>query len=110
MYRFSVTYEIVTQESAEHGDHDEIGFIVQEESFREAFASVQETRTNRVGGIASMEADNGTADEDSRWLTIGNAMEYETGAYESRSFHFPESLSGASRVRIARLLGFKVKR
>lgn len=103
---FNVTYEIVTPESAEQGDVDERGYAAQDTDFRTAIRMVQETRTNRVSGVECVEpscSDIGSA----RWVTVQNGMEYETGAQESRSLHFPDQLTPATRKRICRLLGVR---
>jgi hypothetical protein len=98
---FTVTYEIVTPDSAHDGDADERGFVVEHASLRHAIDAVNATRTNRVDGVTAIEW-NGN---DRRWITIDNGFEFETGAQESRSLHIPEQVSNASRNRIGRLLG-----
>jgi hypothetical protein len=107
-YVFSVTYETVTEESAEQGDFEEIGFYSQNVSLRDAIKDVMSTRTNRVDGVERIEPSDSRV-EHARWITVHNGMEYETGARESRSLHFPDNLSGSSRRRIARLLGVNVR-
>lgn len=104
---FSVTYEIVTPESAEQGDADDLGWIVQGVSLRDAVDAVHATRTNRVDGVTSIECDSYPATWP-RWITVTNGMEFETGANESRSLHLPQHLTGATRRRIARLIGARV--
>lgn len=101
---FNVTYEIVTPESAEQGDAAESGFIAKGCTLREAIQYVRETRTNRVSGVECVECDESPV-RDPRWITVSNGMEFETGAYESRSLHLPDTLTAASRCRVARLLG-----
>lgn len=101
---FSVTYEIVTPESAECGDVEERGFIDENMSLRDALQAVGQTRTNEVGGVDDIACDSYPAIAP-RWVTITNGMEYRTGAVESRSIHFPANLTPATRRRIARLLG-----
>lgn len=98
-----VTYDIVTEESAEHGDTAENGFISECCTLREAFDLVQSTRTSKVDGVESINASDLPV-SCSRWLTITNGMEYETGDCESRAIHFPDRITAASRVRVARLL------
>jgi hypothetical protein len=107
MALFDVTYEIITRESAEHGEADEIGYICEAVTLREALESVNETRTCRVDCIQAIEADEYPIVAPS-WVTVYNGGEYETGAHENRSIHFPESLTPATRRRIARLLGVRV--
>lgn len=107
MPMFNVTYEIVTPESAEQGDADKRGFVGYDLTLRDAIGEVRMTRTNAVDGVECIEASCSTIC-DARWITIVNGMEYETGAQESRSIHIPERVSGASRVRIARLVGCRV--
>jgi hypothetical protein len=102
--KFNVTYEIVTQESAEHGEADERGYIAENVSFRDAVAELNATRTARVDGQNGIQADccfPGIP----RWVTVTNGMEFETGAYESRTLHIPDHVTPASAMRIARYLG-----
>ena len=103
MTRFDVTYEIVTQESAEQGDAEERGFISQNISLRDAIADVCATRTCHVAGVIAIEASSFPSN-DFRWVTVDNDMEYLTGAYESRSLHIPEHVTPSSRGRILRLV------
>ncbi len=106
MPKFSVTYSIVTPESAEEGETAEGGHIDRNLSLRDAVDLVRETRTSECGGvewIGANDSDIGAA----RWITIHNGMEFRTGAAESRSLHFPDSLTRSSRIRIARILGVR---
>lgn len=100
---WSVTYEIVTPESAENGDADERGYISQGVTLREAIEDVHATRTSQVSGIECVEA-NDSRPECARWITVYNGAEYLTGAHESRSLHMPDSLTAASRARLVRLV------
>lgn len=104
MAKFNVTYEIVTDESAEQGDCEERGFISKNVSLRDALDDMSATRTSRCAGVICIEpscSDIGQA----LWITVDNGMEYETGDYESRSLHIPDHVTAASRRRIARLMG-----
>jgi hypothetical protein len=102
--RFSVTFEIVTQESAEDGER---GFIEQDATLRDAIEAVNRTRTNRVDGVECIEADSHPCVRP-RWITIVNGMEFETGANESRALHIPDTVTASSARRIARLVGARV--
>lgn len=107
MLTFNVTYEILTQESAAEGDADERGFICEHVRLREAFEEVFNTRTSAVGGISAIEPSSSSI-HDMRWITVDNGMEYETGAYESRSLHIPENATASTRRRIAHLMGSRI--
>lgn len=94
MPKFSVTYGIITQESAEHGDYEECGFVCQDVSLREAFEA--------VGRVAHQ--DSGT------WFTNyeyghGTRAYYAEGIEETRDLHPPRDITGASYNRLRRLLG-----
>lgn len=102
MFLFSVTYEIVTPESAVDGDADERGFELEGASLRDAVACVCETRTNEVDGCAVEPSSSVIGD--ARWISVINGMEFRTGACETRSLHIPEGVSGASRARILKLI------
>lgn len=103
MSRFSVSYEIVTPESAEQGDAAERGWIAQGLSLREALATVGQSRTAHCDGVTAIEACVSQGRPCS--LVVTHGMEYLTGAYESRTLHVPVSVTDSSATRIARLLG-----
>jgi len=95
MPKFNVTYEIVTPESAEHGDADERGFYLQNVSLSEAIDALEHCH---------VEADCCPVSSP-RWFTAYNVSEdYITGGIESRSLHLPDSITESSRMRIARLI------
>lgn len=98
-----VTYEIVTPESAEHGDAEERGYISQNETLRDAIDSLFGTRTSACNGVTAIEP-NASDHSAARWITVYNGMEFETGAHESRSLHFPDSLTDVSRARLVRYI------
>lgn len=102
--KFAVTYDIVTPESAEQGDADERGFIIEDTGLRDAIETVKDTRTSKVDGVSSTECDSSPCVRP-RWVTITNGMEFETGAVESRAIHIPDTVTTASARRIARLVG-----
>lgn len=88
MLLVNVTYDVVTPESAEHGEADESGFVMENEpvSFRDLVAMLR-------GGEASSQPAQGSARE---WVTHydwnhGTRRHIEEGAEESRSVHFSRS-------------------
>jgi|SRR6267142_5822052 len=98
MVKFRVTYEVVTPESAEHGDADERGFVspgnwhhddVAEMSLREACGLVSPRSMEDCG----------------RWFSeIGERLDYQTGAAETRSLHPPKTITAASYGRLRRVM------
>ena len=93
---FTVTYEVVTPESAEYGDAEERGFVSESCNLREAI--------NLVGGQVTEASEYPIISP--RWLTNYEYNEdYTTGAREARSMHFPDNTTPSSRIRIAKLLG-----
>jgi len=102
--RFTVTYGIVTSESAENCDYAEQGWIHEEPT---------DLRT-AIDGFYGCHVEADVCPVSlalvPRWLTAyrvndGTRDFYETGAEESRSLHLPESITPSSALRIARLLG-----
>jgi len=97
---FSVTYEIITPESASCGDAEERGFEVEDVSLSEAI--------DALGTGSCLEANcyPFSVENPPRWVTAYNVDEdIATGAVTSRSLHFPRNISASSAVRLARLLG-----
>jgi len=107
MIKFSVTYQIVSQESAEQGEAEEQGYISQDIGLREAMADLFETRTSHCAGVECVECDDWPVIAP-RLIIVSNGLEFKSGDCESRSLHIPEQVTAASRRRIARLCGVKV--
>lgn len=95
--RFAVTYDLTTEESSAQGDVAEQGFISRGSTLREAVAAFSDVR--RANGY--VEADQCPATSP-RWLTAYG--EVEDGVSETRSIHLPDTITPASRRRLARLL------
>ena len=96
---FQITYEIVTPESAEHGEAEERGMFMENVTFREAMSELRWHRGCYV------EADCCPV-QNPRWFTFFDADEnYVTGERTIYSLHIPEHITESSRMRIARLLG-----
>lgn len=100
-YRFTVTAQIVTQESASEGCCDESqSDSMPDLDLRDAVKTVFGTRTVHVDGVSQIEGDHCA-------VTVYNGMEFLTGAEENRTLHIPPNISRASGRRIARLLGVR---
>lgn len=102
--RFDVTYEIVTEFSASDGEAEERGFIAENIPLRDALQMVFETRTSRCNAAHTIEPNDSDIAR-ANWITVYNGIEFETGAWEKRSIHFPKNLTSATRIRIAKLAG-----
>jgi len=106
MNGFRVTYEIVTYESAEHGDAESRGFI-EPGGWRtpvdEAIAGTE------LFGMSLREAMRLAypIEDSGHWWTGEAEQDYRTGAYETRSIHPPEGITPASYARVTRLLGIR---
>lgn len=105
MNRFNVTYEIVTPESAEHGDAESRGFVAEGVGLREALElATCGDRADHARGY-HIEADCCPVSLNSppRWLTFYKVrQDFRTGAEESRAVHMPDGITAASAMRIAR--------
>ena len=104
---FAVTYEIVTPASAEHGDADERGFIVEDATLRDALAEWDGHGCHVEADSYPVSLERGTVPT---WFTAykvndGTRDFFETGSEESRGLHLPDDLGAYTRLRIARLVG-----
>ena len=97
MNKFSVSYDIVTPESAEDGDAAERGYVAENVSLRDALQDFTRGRTSLADGGDGLEIGGD-------WHTYRHGMEFETGAYETRYLHFPRTITPASHARLVRLL------
>ena len=87
-YKFNVTFETITSESAEHGDSESIGFISEGVSLRDAIEDM---------GYGSPVESNEWPVINPRWITA-------YGTDENRSLHFPGNMTPSSKRRLCRLL------
>lgn len=100
---FNITFEIVTHESAEHGEAAETGFVGTALTLREAADALR-----GWGGACSANVWPLGDGSSLRWLTFGNEGFNARGECESRSLHIVGRVTPASRLRIARLFGLVV--
>jgi hypothetical protein len=107
MNGFSVTFErfLPHDEGDEVCDADERGFIIEGVSLRDAMRDGLEYTSPSNAG--SCEPDCSPA-HGVRWLTFDRWNDctrenIEQGISESRSLHFPDNLTEASRARVCRL-------
>ena len=101
---FTISYAIMTPESAELGDFDEIGIEHESLTLREAYSLL------RWHGCA-LEADCWPISKchPPRWIVWEAEQDIHSGAYTERALHIPENLTASSRIRIARLFGLKIE-
>lgn len=96
---FNVTYETITPESAENGEADSSGFMLENGSLREAWDIV---RWGCEGGVEA----NEWPMQSPRWVTFYSAeRDYRTGEETNYSVHFPGNITPSSARRLARFLG-----
>lgn len=112
MPAFTITYDIVTPDSAEHGDVAEMGFVDARDNLCElqphmcgpdaaAFKAQFGLRLrDAVELIGCVETD---AAMESYYETDGRS-DYRTGAETRYALHLPDNATTASRKRVARLL------
>ena len=97
MSRFLLTFEVITPESAEHGEAAQAGVLEENATLRDAFEEMRFAE----GGI---EASDHPATAPS-WLKAYRTHEdFETGETGNMTLYFPESTTPSSRRRIMRLL------
>ena len=101
MDSFSVTYEIITHESAENGEAEETGFELESGTLRDCWQIV---RWGCNGGIEA----NEWPMQSPQWVSFNEAeIDYATGDVKNYSVHFPRNITPSSARRVARLLGAK---
>ena len=106
MAQFTVTYCIVTPDSAEHGDYAETGFVIPGQwtiPISEALANKEDDYTMTLREALDL----AQPDEDcGRWFaeTTTERCDYSTGAYEQRAIHPPHNITPSSYNRLRRLI------
>lgn len=109
MTGFSVTFEryLPHDEREDICEPDESGFVIENVSLRDAMSLGLEY--SRPSWSGPCEPDSYPA-RNVRWLNFhtwneSTREEIEQGIKESRSLHFPDTLTESSRLRICRLFG-----
>ncbi|MCA3186960.1 MAG: hypothetical protein INH13_25745 [Cupriavidus sp.] len=104
---FTVTYDVTTPESAEHGDSAEYGFVLPG-NWKEPMPNKipREELTMRLRDAVQLCFPQWDA---GRWWEESDAMreDYRTGAVERRAIHPPRNITPASYARITRALQCK---
>jgi hypothetical protein len=113
MLKFAVTFEryLPHDDDEEVCDADERGFVIEDCSLRDAVRLGLEVREPSWAGAC--EPDSYPA-RGVRWLTFYNwndctRDQIERGIRESRSLHFPDTLTESSRRRVCRLFGIAAR-
>ena len=97
MQKFSVTYEVIDEESAEIGEAADSGFEAEDISLRDALSL--------IGGCEGGVEANECPVRNPRWFTFYKQnKDYSTGEVTNMSLHLPDSLTRSTRMRIARLV------
>lgn len=106
MPKFLITYEIVTPESAEHGDVAEHGYVppvgykfpidaVDMDRDRDALSFDLRAAVNMIGCVENA----------GRWFVeVDGRVNYQNGAETRYSLHPPENITLSSYGRLCRLL------
>ena len=112
LYAFRVTWETVTDESAEHGDAESRGFLdafgdripVEGEPgtfrLRDALAMVDSALPNTAEVAAIVPDQSPGAPRSISWHC---GRDWRSGKFETVTLHIPETVSRASRERIRNL-------
>lgn len=104
---FAITFEIVTDESAEHGEADESGYYIESEqgySLRDALAWLG---LHKGCGIPH-QADCSplSISNPPRSFYYDGELNFRTGEHEYLALHIPRCVTASSRMRLARYLGY----
>jgi hypothetical protein len=106
---FSVTFEryFTHDEGEDICEPDEIGFVIEDVSLRDAVQLGLEYRQPSYSGPCEP---NCYPPRDVRWLSFYcwndcTREQLEQGISESRSLHIPEHITESSRLRICKLFG-----
>ncbi len=110
MLQFHVTYDIVTQESAEHGDAAERGFVLPggwHEVMPDDCCGDAAHAIKAQCGMTLREAVDlvGLVEDGGHgFYEVDGREDYGTGEHETRALHPPETITAASYARLRRLL------
>jgi len=97
--RFTVTYEVITPESAADGDAAERGFVASDGAPVDDRALMTLREALAIAG--SFPEDAGAC----RWFSSYPETDYTTGAETIYSLHVPATITASSARRVARVVG-----
>ena len=103
---FSVTYDVVTPESAEDGDNAETGFVLSGNwrvSIEAAMADVDGNYKMTLRDAVSLTGDY-LADAGSWFEQMDGDTDYRTGAETRYALHPPRTITKSSYARLKRVL------
>lgn len=111
MTKLRITYEIITPESAEHGDAEERGYVAPG-GWQDSIDDIgREVDIDSVYGWSLSDAERflgrGAMEDSGNWFnTVDPDNNYQTGAQTFYSLHPPDNISAASYGRLARIFCF----
>jgi hypothetical protein len=105
--RFAVTYEIVTPESAEHGDVEEHGYVLPggwrydiDTVLADKEGEYRMTLREAIGLVGCLEYTSNAR----CYAEADGTCDYIDGSHERKALHLPENITPASRRRVDRIL------
>lgn len=101
--RFAVTYDIVTPESAEHGDTAEAGF------YSRGGWKHEDRSEWTLREVVSEFGRNSLEDGGTSFYSIDSEQNYRTGESTSYAVHPPDNITAASYARVRRILAWRVR-
>lgn len=99
---FTMTYEVLTPESASEGDVADRGYCDEYGNRYDEPAAVSLRAALRT--LSSLEPDCSDWAYARSWREADGREDYRTGAVENRSIHLPDGITPSSRARINRLI------
>ena len=103
--QFYITYEIVTPESAEHGDASERGYAMPGGwQFELSAMTPDDVKACALDLRSAVNMVGCTEDSGRSFSEVDGRQNYRTGAETRFDLHPPHNITGASYARIKRLL------
>lgn len=108
MGRFTVTYEIISPESAEEGEVEDHGFLLSDEQYVPIDKALEDKGSDYTMSLREA-LDLCSPDQNcGSWFSeTSEERRYTDGAFQQRSLHPPEGITAASYKRVQRLLGIR---
>jgi hypothetical protein len=86
-YTMSVTYEIITPESAEDGEAAEQGFEEEDTPYDSLADMIDRLLSENLSVIFNSDGGRRESADKNTWYTTESSQDYQTGEWESKSFH-----------------------
>lgn len=100
---FNVHFEVITDESAEHGEPERLGTLATAVSLRDALEMIRQDASSHCA-LEAIEPSESPVTSRNAWINVMYGRDWITGEFQNYSLHSEQGISPASMRRLVKLL------